>query len=190
MKRLCALPIAPAVAVSIALVLYYAFSGDIQWYGWFTIAASAATLSYAAASLLKSRGEKKMERDYRRGQIRRSIREAEAVFRDMSALSNDYDFMDEDAASRNIAAHARRNAGKIRRCESEIREQMRRLGGKGAVAGEVGGVVDDLRWFGAFYGCGGHEPSVEQRAVWNDERYEVGGRLDRLSKASRMLAGA
>ena len=179
-----------AVAVSIALVLYYVFSGDIQWYGWFTIAASAATLTCTAASLLKGREEKKRERSHRRGQIRRSIREAEAVFRDMSALSNDYDFMDEDAASRKIAAHARRNAGKIRRCENDIREQMRRLGGKDASVGEVGGVVDDLRWFGAFYGCDGHEPSVEQRVIWSNERYEVGGRVDRLSKASKMLAGA
>ena len=84
-----ALPAAPAFAVSIALVLYYVFNGDIQWYGWFTIAVSAATLAYTTASLLKSREEKKKERDHRRGQIRRSIREAEIVFRDMSALSND-----------------------------------------------------------------------------------------------------
>ena len=190
MKWLYALPIVPAAAVSAALVLYHVFNGDIQWYGWFTIVASAATLTYTAASFLKGREEKKRERNHRRGQIRESIREAEAVFRDMSALSNDYDFMDEDAASRKIAAHARRNAEKIRRCESEIREQMQHLGGKDAVVGEVGSVVDDLRWFGAFYGCDGHEPSVEQRVVWNDERYKVGGRLDRLSKASKMLAGA
>ena len=190
MKWPHALPIVLTIVVSIALVLYYVFSGDIRWYGWFTIAASIATLSYTAASFFKSREEKKRERDYRRGRMRMSIREAEAVFRDMSALSNDYDFMDEDSASRRIAAHAKRNAEKIRRCENEIREEMRHLGGKDAVAGEAGGVVDDLRWFGAFYSCDGQEPSVAQRVAWNDDRSEIGGHLDRLSRASKMLAGA
>ena len=53
-----------------------------------------------------------MDQAYHKVQIQKSIRKAEAVFKDMSALSNDYDFMDEEDASRKIAAYAKRNVAK------------------------------------------------------------------------------
>lgn len=175
-------------AISAALALYYTFNGDIEWYGWFTITLSTITISYTAAFFFNKREEKRRDRECRRDRIRKSIREAEDVFRRMSSLSHDYDFMDENEASEKIAAHARRNAERLGRCRTEIEAQVRHLGARDATIRDVHGVVDVLLWFDGFYGCRGPEPSVAQRVAWNDDRHQIDGRLDQLSEASRLLA--
>lgn len=190
MRRHNAFGMPAAAAVSAALILYYCLSGDIPWYGWFTISTSAAVIAFVSATALAGLAEKRRDRAYSRGRIRESIHRAEAVFRDVSALSNDYDFMDEGEASQRIASYARQNAATIRECRDEIREEIRHMGGRDSASRGLDGVLDDLRWFGTFYGCDGPEPSVGQRVAWNEGRDRIDGRLDRLSRAARMLAGA
>ena len=185
-----ALGMPTAAAVSATLILYYCLGGDIPWYDWFTISTSAAVIAFVFATAFAGLAEKRRDRAYRRMRIRESVHRAEAVFRDMCALSNDYDFMDEREASQRIAAHARQNAETISECRDEIQAQIRHLGGGDSASRELDGVLDDLRWFARFYGCDGPGPSVEQRVAWNEDRDRINNRLDRLSRATRMLAGA
>lgn len=178
-----------AAAASAALVLHHALEGDMQWYGWFAIAAGAASLLLAAAVLSDGPCEKRREQRHRRGRMRESIREAEGVFRRMSSLSKDYDFVDEGEATERIAAYARGSAERLGRCRSEIEAHIRHMGGSDAAIRDAGGAVDALLWFDRFYGCRGAGPSVAQRVAWNDDRRQIDRRLDVLSRASRILAG-
>ena len=178
------------LAISTALILYYLFSGDIQWYGWFTISIGVIMIGYTSATFFAGSAEKKKDRAYRRRRIRESIRKAEVVFRDMSALSNDYDYMDEKEASQRIAAYAKQNAAMIKECRDEIREEIRHMGGRDSASQELDDVLKDLHWFAKFYEYDGPEPSVEQRVAWNEDRDRIDNRLDRLSRATKMLAGA
>ena len=179
-----------AATVSIVLVLPYYFNGDSPWYIGITIPLSIFSIGIALFSFFTSQKEKRMDQAYHKNEIQKSIREAEAVFKNMSALSNDYDFMDEEEASQKIAAYAKRNVAKIKECRCEIQEHVKHLGSRDPASREIDGVVDALRWFDGFYGCKGPEPSVEQRVAWNENRDRIDGRLDRLSKTTKMLAGA
>ena len=159
----------------------------MEWYHAYGVAAGTLSLALVIVLIVNDRRRARRERDLHKGAIKGAICDAEAVMRNVSCLSRDYDFVDEKEASERIAVYARKNMAKIDRCTEEIRAHGMRLGTGDPLAKRARGVVETLEWFADFYGSDGSGPSMKQRVLWNEDRDEIGEGIDRLLRTAKRM---
>lgn len=159
----------------------------MEWYHAYGVVAGTLSLALVAVLVANDYRKARRERELHKGAIKSAICDAEAVMRNVSCLSRDYDFADEKEVSERIAEYARKNMPKIGRCTEEIRAHGMRLGSGDPLAKRAKGVVETLEWFADFYGSDGSGPSMKQRVVWNEDRDEIGDGIDRLLRTAERM---
>ena len=159
----------------------------MEWYHIYGVVVGTASLVLVIALNVNNYLGARKEYAFHKNVIKSAIYDAEIVMRNVSCLSRDYDFADENDVSERIAEYARKNMAKIDKYMEEIRTHSMHLKSDDPLMGKIKGVVETLEWFVDFYGSDGRGPSMKQRVVWNEDRGKIGSGIDRLLRVAERM---
>ena len=151
----------------------------MEWFDWFSVAAGSIALILAICLPIRDKRKKDRENDFHRNTIQDAIYDAEIIFRNVSSLSNDYDYTDEKITSERIAKYTRKNIGKVDYCMQDIKYHSAFLKLDKDMKNKIKNILDTLDWFMDFYYCD-DVPTIKQNVTWKNEHDHLDEKIDRV----------
>lgn len=158
----------------------------MEWLDWFSVLAGSAALLIAIYLPIQDHRRRKRENDFHKNSIQDAIYDAEIIFRNVSSMTNDYDYVDEETATKRIFRYTRKNIAKINYCEQEIKRHSAFLKLDVDMNKKIKGVLDTLDWFADFYYCD-ETPSIKQQVTWKKEHNNIDEKIDKLLEVAENM---
>ena len=121
--------------------------------------------------------------------IQNAICDVELIFRNVSSLSNDYDYTDDiEEVSNKIARYVRRHIKKIDSCVDIIKYHSAFLKPDDDMTKKIKDTLSEIEWFSTYYyDVGGDSTTLDKQVAWRDGQLHLDEKIDKLLKVAEKM---